>query len=377
MFFHNLINEVKINIRAKELLIWLMLFPIALGTFFKIAFGSIYEGDIVFSKVKTAIVEEEKSDTFHSIIKEVSNGDDPLLDVTWTDKDKAMKLLEDGEVEGIIFVDDAKLKLSITGKGSEQSVLKSFCDQYNSQAGIIKEAYDENPIKMLMIADDLKKEINSVETIPLTEGDTDVYLQYFYNLIAMVALFGTVTGLHVSINNQANLSKLGARKNCSPTPKIISTIAALLASYMVQSLCVIVTITFSKFVLKVDLGDKLPLVYLAGIIGGIMGTSAGFFVGSIGSFSENLKVGICTSVTMILCFLSGLMAGDMKGTIETYAPIMNKLNPAALISDSFYALNLDSDYSRFIYCIVVLCIMSVIFVALGLICTRRKKYASI
>ena len=42
MFWHNLKYKVLSGLRVKDLLFWLILFPIVLATFFKIAFGSIY-----------------------------------------------------------------------------------------------------------------------------------------------------------------------------------------------------------------------------------------------------------------------------------------------------------------------------------------------
>ena len=84
------------SLRAKALVIWLILFPIVLGVFFKVAMGNVYENDVLFSKIKTAVVVEEKNEIFDEVIKNVTEGDDPLLEVTYADKDKAMKLLEDG-----------------------------------------------------------------------------------------------------------------------------------------------------------------------------------------------------------------------------------------------------------------------------------------
>ena len=55
-----------------------------------------------------------------------------------------------------------------------------------------------------------------------------------------------------------------------------------------------------------------------------------------------------TAVTMTFCFLSGLMVGDMRMNIENSCPIINKINPAALITDSFYALEIYDTYDRFL-----------------------------
>ena len=45
MFLHNLKYDFIQTIRQKEIVFWLMMFPIILGTFFKMAFGNIYQKD--------------------------------------------------------------------------------------------------------------------------------------------------------------------------------------------------------------------------------------------------------------------------------------------------------------------------------------------
>ena len=83
MFFHNLKYELLTSIRARDLIIWLMIFPVVLGTLMKIAFGSIYENDVLFKSIPTAVVENEKNEIFHSIIDEIENSETPLLKVTY------------------------------------------------------------------------------------------------------------------------------------------------------------------------------------------------------------------------------------------------------------------------------------------------------
>ena len=56
MFWHNLKYEVLSGLRVKDVLFWLILFPIVLATFFKIAFGSIYEKTTLFSTMPMAVV---------------------------------------------------------------------------------------------------------------------------------------------------------------------------------------------------------------------------------------------------------------------------------------------------------------------------------
>lgn len=378
MFLHNLKYEILQSLRVKDVLVWLIIFPIVLGTFFKIVFTDLWDKTVVFDTVPVAVVETSEDKIFHSVIDEIESSDSPLLKVTYTDKDKAMKLLEDKKITGIIFIENGEKSLTVASEnGTNETIVKSFLEQYMVQEKIITDTVKNDPARLNEVISVLGDRSSYVENIPLTEGDPDPYTAYFYNLIAMVGLFGSITGLHIAINNQANLSPIGARRNCSPTPKLVSMLASLIGSFIVQAICVIISVSYIAFVLKVDFGARLPLVYVSGIIGGITGVSMGFFVGSFGNMSEGIKVGISMAFSMICCFLSGLMVGNMKAILAEKAPWVNEINPAALISDSFYCLDVYSDYDRYIRKSVTLLIICAAFILTGSLITRRKKYASV
>lgn len=377
MFLHILKYEIKDGLRTKDLIIWLVLFPIALGICFKIAFGSIYEKTEKFSTIPVAVVESTENTTFRQVIEGIESTDEPLLKVSYTDMKSAEKMLDDGDIEGII-VSDGGLRLTVKEKGLPETILKSFIEQYTVREKIVTDAISTAPEKAQEIIAALTEETaSSCREIPLTQGNPDVYIQYFYNLIAMVALFGCNTGLHITMQNQADLSALGARNNCSPVHKSVSILASFTGSCILHTCCMVLCVSFLAFVLKVDFGDRLYLVYPAAILGGILGVSFGFFVGSIARVGEKAKTAILSSFVMLLCFCSGLMVGNMKAIIAEKMPWFNKINPAALISDCFYCLNIDEGYDRFISKLVTMAAITAVFVFLGFISSRRKKYASI
>ena len=376
MFLHIFKYEFFNTIRQKEIVFWLMCFPIILGTFFYMAFGNLYEKDEIFTEIPVAVVEIKEDSVFREVIDSISDGESPLFKAQYADKEKAEELLKNEDIKGIIYV-DGELSLSVTGNGLEQSIIKSVLEQYEAQKTIITDTAVNNPEKLQNVIAALSADINCIETKELSGGNMDEYVQYFQNLIAMVALFGTMTGLYAAISNEANLSAIGARKCVAPTHKLKAIIANLLAAFCVQMICVFISITYLVFILKVDMGDKIPMMYLSGAAGSLMGVSLGFFIGSIGRMSEGAKMGISMSFSMVCCFLSGLMVGNMKALMNQHCPFVNKINPAAVISDLFYCLAIYDDYERFTEKMVTVIIMAVVFIAGGFLLTRRKKYASI
>lgn len=376
MFLHNFKYEFLNTIRQKDNIFWLLVFPIILGTFFNLAFGNLYEAEEMFSEISVAVVETKTDENFKTVMNQLSEGDSPLFKVQYTDNEKARTLLETNEIRGIIYV-GGKITLSVTGTGTEQTIIKSFLQQYETQKTIITDIAMTNPAAIQSVIDNLSAEISVNEDIKLSDNKLDPYAQYFYNLIAMVALLGTTSGLFISITNQGNLSQIGARKCISPTPKLKSTIASLLASYLVHMFCVFVSITFVIFILGKNMGNNIGIIYLSGAVSALTGLSLGFLLGSIGRMSQGVKLAICTGGSMFLCFLSGLMVGNMKAVVNSFCPLINKINPAAVMSDLFFCLSAFDDNARYMENLITLLIMSVIFIAGGFLLIRRKKYASI
>ena len=100
-------------------------------------------------------------------------------------------------------------------------------------------------------------------------------------------------------------------------------------------------------------------------------------MGCIGKNAKEEKTGLMFGIIMTMCMLSGMMYGSMRMVVEKTAPVINKLNPSALIADSFYALIVYPSHERFWQNIICLCVESIIFYIIGVICIRRKKYASL
>lgn len=91
----------------------------------------------------------------------------------------------------------------------------------------------------------------------------------------------------------------------------------------------------------------------------------------------NVKTGLVMVITMGGSFLSGLMAGNMRIVVDTYCPIINRINPTALISDMFYSLAIYDSLDRYFENLISLVILSLLFCIGGFLLTRRKKYANI
>ena len=139
----------------------------------------------------------------------------------------------------------------------------------------------------------------------------------------------------------------------------------------------IVMLIYLRYILKLDFQGKIGHMLLKSFIGSMIVVSIGIFVGSLGKMKEGVKIGIILGISMICSFLSGLMNNTMKDIVEKNAPFINRINPAALISDAFYCINVYDDLGRYYRNLITLAVMSVVLVAASFLLIRRESYDSI
>ena len=368
--------------RNKANLFWILVFPIVLGCFFKIAFSNITASES-FHTIPVAVVEGDNADAtaFHTMIEQLSgDSEDAMLSATFCDDKKARTLLEKGKGDGIFYTTDT-VELAVNSDLSDasinQSILQSLLTQYYLNRDLIVQILTTNPGNIESLVDSIGQSVDTRKEVSLTRNNTDTYDQYFYNLIAMACLYTAMGGINLAINNSANLSSLAARKTIAPAKRAALIGTELLAIILFESLLNMVSFLFIVTVLGVHMTTHLGLALLTILISTTFSITFGMFLGCVGPKSEGGKTGLMFAVVMPLCFLSGLMMGTMRMVVEKYAPFVNRINPAALISDSFYALNNYDTLTRYTGNILTLLLMTVLFLIISILVTRRKTYASL
>ena len=382
MFWHNFKYNFLITIRDREQIFWSLIFVIILGTMFQSTFGSAYEKSELLTNLEVvAYIEDEYvEENFKNIIENISldeeNGE-KLLKVTYAENlEEASKVLDEDTTVGMFYSENGELKLKVKDTGIAESVLSSIVSQYHQIITVMADVADKAPEVQAQVMIRLMSENDSNIEKTLSDGNMDPYAQYFYNLIAMSCLFASFSGLGLAVKNQANLSSLGARKNVAGSNGFVNIFPGLVAQWLILSVLTIISLVY-LIIVGVDFSNKIGPMLLVIFVATFLGISSGFFIGSIGKLSHSVKEAITVAYSLISCFLSGLMIHGMRMTVEKICPVINDINPAVMISDSFYALEIYDTYDRFIGNIIAMLILSVIFMAGGIILGRRKQYASL
>lgn len=393
MFIHNFKYSLKALLRNKMLIFWTFAFPIILGTLFKVAFSNI-ENSEKLDIINIAIVQNEEfenNEAFKTSFEKLSdeNNEDRLFNTQYTTKEEAKDLLNKGEIIGYMELKQDRPVLTFVTNGIDETVFKHVAEEIVQTSDIIKQLsqtqiqkqiasgnyiinYDEIYNKAIEMA----KEDN-VKLKNISNSNLSYTMIEFYTLIAMTCLYGGMLSM-VSINQiLANMSNKGKRIAVSPTKKSIIILSSLLASYIVQLIGLVILFLYTLFVLGVDYGSNTGLIMLLAIIGSFAGLALGTFVGTIFKANENTKTGILIALTMLWCYLSGMMGITMKYIVDKNVPIVNKINPASMITDGFYSLYYYDKLDRYSFNIASLLIFALILVVISFFSLRRQKYDSI
>ena len=392
MFKHELKYSLKVLLKNKILLFWTLAFPLIIGIFFNMAFSDVEKNEKL-DIIDIAII-ENKSWSEDIIFKNAfeSLSDDKnkerMFNITYTDKKNVEKLLEEEKITGYIEK-DKNVNLVVKHSDINETSFKYVIEEINSNKEIIetlsKKEIEENykngvyTIDYQKIYQEVINLINKeeVELNDISKNNLSYTMIEYYTLIAMTALYGGILSMFMINKHLANMDSVGKRIAISPIKKGKMLLATLLASYLIQLFGLLLLFLFTIFILKVEYGTNIILIILLAIIGSFAGLCLGIAVATLSKSGENTKTGILLAITMFGCFLSGMMGITMKYIIDSNIPLLNKINPASMITDGLYSLYYFDTYNRFIFDIVSLIIFSLVMILLSIRGLRRTKYDSI
>ena len=354
---------------------WTLVFPILLGPMFYFAFGNINDAD--FATVSVAVVRQEKADTlFLMFLEQVENNADQLISTKELTYDEACSQLENEQISGIYVVGETP-SLTVSASGIPQSILQSVLSSYETGKTTIRTIVRTHPsglwagIRQMLNRQELLTEVS------LGGRTINGNAQFFYALIAMACLYGCFIGFGSSIGIQANITPLAARRCVTPTHKLKLILTDQLASFALGYMDVIILILYLRYILNLDFQGQMGKMLVVSFFGSLIGVSMGMFIGSFGKMQEGAKIGIMLGISMVSSFLAGLMNGNMKDIVEKSAPFVNRINPASLIADAFYCINVYDDTARYYRSLATLAVMCVVLVMASFFMVRRERYDSI
>jgi len=368
------------TIRDKELVFWPLFFPIVLCTLFYFAFGSSI-GQNSKVDIDVAVVYEDNtvlSEGFEDFLERI----DENIHSKHMSEEEAREALLNEKVSGIYHVGDSNngllnVKLQVLGNGYTKTVLKGYLDGYKNYEGMIYQVMKTDPSKLPELIKDLDKQIEVINSKSLGGKPLDPTIQYFYALIAFASLSGAYFGTEIIFGIQANISDIAKRNSVTPINRMKFLVSSLLVSVAIHFINILILLSYITFVLKINLGSSIGYMILFALMGSFVGISGGMFVVSFGKGSINVKSAILTIGNLLLSFMAGLMVDGVKAFIEINYPIINRLNPATLITDAFYSIATYGSFEKLKVYLVTLTLEVLFFLMISFFNIRRKEYDSL
>lgn len=390
MFYQNLKYSLKILLRNKALIFWTFAFPIILGLFFNLAFQNIEKNEQL-QVIDIAIINSNDYNN-NKIVKESLNeltkGKNKLFNIKLTDEKTSKDLLKNNKIIGYLTFKENQVNITVKNSGVEETILKQVLEQIQTNSKIINKKVEKEISEQVATNKKINYEQiyqnalslinkNDIKINNISNKNLSYTMIEYYTLIAMACLYGAMLSMFIINYQLPNMNSTGKRISASPINKTKQLISSLLSAYIVQIIGLLLLFLFTIFILKVDYGKNLLYVIITSLCGALSGLSLGVATSTLFKTNENAKTGIIIAITMLFCFLSGMMGITMKYIIDKNIPLLNMINPANMITDALYSLYYYNTFDRFYKDILSLLIFSFIMILISIKGLRRQKYDNI
>ena len=370
MFLHVFCYQLKNLFRKKYIIGWNLLFPLVLATAFYIGFGHMVTKDPnAFQTIAAGYAEVQSvsgipeegtesgnAEIFLKILEQLqTEGGKNMIDLTRYHSEKeAREALLDGQIEGYYLNEGGTLSLHIREEGVNSTILSQILKQYRSACTMAEQVAEDHPSRLLQTIAGLS--VNRRYLEEYTPGrQISPYLQFFFALLAMSSMYASWIATAMMESMCANLSECGKRFESSGAGRFPSILAGALAGTTFQIVSNAITVLYVEYVLRISFQAPFPEIMM------IMGLGSAVGIG----------------FSMVSSFLSGLMMGQMKQLVENAVPVLNRINPAAVFTDSLYVLASYGKNRQYWLDVLSMVGMVIVTLSISAVILRRRRYASI
>ncbi|MGP1576658.1 MAG: ABC transporter permease [Treponema sp.] len=317
----NFLRELKYTaismLSTVEGMFWTVAYPILLSSLFFVIFSAINTQGIS-TAINTGVAETNPNRGILNLI--------PILNIIPVEQESADAALREGSIQAFIADD---LSIRIYKDGIAQTIVKSVAEQIKQTEAlgipITPSAYQNRFI-------DSKDEQNNSMTI------------LFYSLLAMVSIYSMYGAISIPERIQANISKLAVRMSAAPIKRFRIYLAGVIFFVCFNLASNLLYIGYVMLVLKINLITDFAVTVPLLMYANLFGTAFGLCIGSIPKLTENTKVMLCVFSSLVLSSLSGMMSVSVKTALDASVPILSKINPIALFTDTLYNINILHEY---------------------------------
>jgi ABC-2 type transport system permease protein len=136
-------------------------------------------------------------------------------------------------------------------------------------------------------------------------------------------------------------------------------------------------LVFYVVALGADFGNQWGLLVLTLLVASFASVAFGMLFSMVVPGSVDKIGGYLSAVVYTFAIAAGLINSDIRNMVRDSVPLLDRVNIVAIISDTFLALVIHDDLSRYIQQLMILLGIAVVSTIIGATALRRKSYVDL
>jgi ABC-2 type transport system permease protein len=346
------LKEIKQNLRDKKNLAIMTLFPIVLIVILGAAFSKVMGDSVDLGKIDvlyTIKTEGNVSTAFEGLKKDIDN-----LNVEFTKIDnieEAKDSIKDSKYSAYVLIDDSSKEITLYKNERydfNASIIQGILDTFKQSYNVIAEITLENP----QVIPEIIKEDNSkyVTLEALDKKKQPRAIDYYgVTMTTLIILYASMTAAY-GIKKEETL-KTGNRMKVSPVTKGEVFAGKVLGFWLITVIEVAIVLLFSKYVIKVDWGNDMGVIFLILLSEIFIAVSIGVAVSYL-TKSEGAMTGILNLLIPVMVFLGGgyvPLEQFNSGILTT----LSKVSPMTWVNQSILNVIYANDFDKVMPAILI------------------------
>lgn len=361
-FFLILMKEIKQNMRDKQGLMLMMVFPLVLTLVLGFSLSGMFENDSSPTKIG-ALYQVETQDRFGSAFRSFAANSEEynLVLIEETDAEKAHEAVRTGNTTCFILVSDKKITLyaregTAFGISLVETILKGFTQTYD--------------VAMVVRRDPGVSQTQFTESVSLAKGNKPSSMDYYaITMMTLIIMYCSMSGISAIADEKRD--KTLTRIFCAPIRNAQILVPKVTGVVIATSLQILFVFIIDKLVLKANFGSNLLPVFAVLLAQIIMMVSVG--VGAAYLFKNSTSgIAVIQSAIPLFVFLGGGYVNLELVGVTGFLEKLTYISPVKWINKTILQIVFANDYSTMGTTILICMTVSVLFLGLSAILSKKE-----
>ncbi|MCY6957090.1 ABC transporter permease [Clostridium brassicae] len=368
-----ILKDMKEGFRSKKELALMILFPIVLIVILGTALSSAMNGDIKLGQINVLYTIQGKDNnigtSFNLLEDKLKNYNVEFKETN--NIEEAKKSLENGDYACYLLINENEKEIKIfknernrLGGSFVEGILNTFVQRYN----VVNEIGRHDPRMVGQILKENNKKYVNIQS--LNEKKEPRAIDYYgVTMTTLIIMYSSMTAAFGIVGEKNR--KTSNRMIIAPITKKEIFMGKILSSVIITVIEIIIVIMFSKYVIKVNWGDNLPILLLVLFSEIVMAVSIGIGVAFL-TKTEAVMNGILNAVIPVMVFLGGgyLPIDEFKNTLLTN---VSNFSPIRWVNSSILNIVFTNNYEKVFPAVLINFSIAFIFLMIATMLFRKEE----